>query len=214
MESTYQKCGWNVQILTKSAVSTKEGIATFYSDNDLENLEWGGSIIGKLLNVPKIKYQTFFIFESFTDPHVEEQEEVKSPESVNLVHLSKFIQDIISSRKLPQLDPQVYGPPQVLMKLDIEGSEVEVIPDLILSESLQSIDVMMIEYHKPPYSVDLKRRKLSRVVQILLKSYVKFLAMREPPHTLTNLELDDESYALSTFALPQCRKEIICDIIV
>ena len=143
-------------------------------------------------------------FESFSDPHVEEPKEVKSPESVNLVHLSKFIQDIISSRKLPQLDPEVYGPPQVLMKLDIEGSEVEVIPDLILSESLQSIDVMMIEYHKPPYSVDLKRRKLSRVVQILLKSYVKFLAMREPPHTLTNLEFDDESYALSNFSLPQC----------
>ena len=201
MESTYQKCGWNVQILTKSAVSTKEGIATFYSDNDLENLEWGGSIIGILLNVPKNKSKTV---ESFSDPHVEEPKEVKSPESVNLVHLSKFIQDIISSRKLPQLDPQVYGPPQVLMKLDIEGSEVEVIPDLILSESLQNIDVMMIEYHKPPYSVDLKRRKLSRIVQFLLKSYVKFLALSEPPHTLTNLEFDDESYALSNFSLPQC----------
>ena len=41
-------------------------------------------------------------------------------------------------------------------------------------------------------------------IKFLLKSYVKFLALSEPPHTLTNLEFDDERYALSNFSLPQC----------
>ena len=141
----------------------------------------------------------------FLDPHENEQQEIQS-ESVNLVHLSKFIKDIISTRKLPQLDPEVYGPPQVLMKLDIEGSEVEVIPDLILSDSLQSIDVMMVEFHKPSYDSDLRRRKLSRIVQFFMKGYAKWLPYSQSAHNLTTMIFDDESYALSNFSLPQCSK--------
>ena len=33
------------------------------------------------------------------------------------------------------------------MKLDIEGSEVEVMEDLIMQGSLQYLDVMMVEFH-------------------------------------------------------------------
>ena len=33
------------------------------------------------------------------------------------------------------------------MKLDIEGSEVEVVEDLIMQGSLQYLDVMMVEFH-------------------------------------------------------------------
>ena len=39
------------------------------------------------------------------------------------------------------------GKPSVIMKLDIEGSEVEVVEDLIMQGSLQYIDVMMVEFH-------------------------------------------------------------------
>ena len=34
------------------------------------------------------------------------------------------------------------------MKLDIEGSEVEVIPDLIVSGALSQIDLVFLEWHQ------------------------------------------------------------------
>ena len=47
LNAAYDKCNWNVKIMTQTAVSNHEGTANFYSDNAFENLEWGGTIIGK-----------------------------------------------------------------------------------------------------------------------------------------------------------------------
>ena len=33
------------------------------------------------------------------------------------------------------------------MKLDIEGSEVEVLPDLVITGALEHVDVIMAEWH-------------------------------------------------------------------
>ena len=33
------------------------------------------------------------------------------------------------------------------MKMDIEGSEVEVLPDLAITGALQYIDVLIVEFH-------------------------------------------------------------------
>ena len=37
--------------------------------------------------------------------------------------------------------------PSVVMKLDIEGSELEVLTDLLVTGSLQHIDLLNVEYH-------------------------------------------------------------------
>ena len=44
--------------------------------------------------------------------------------------LSDLIMGQVSRRRLPR-SPDPTSPPKVLMKLDIEGSEVEVLPDLL-----------------------------------------------------------------------------------
>ena len=38
-------------------------------------------------------------------------------------------------------------PPTVIMKMDIEGSEVEVLTDLLLSGAMAHIDATMVEFH-------------------------------------------------------------------
>ena len=48
LEDRYKKCGWNVVIFTRTAVSNKDGNTKFFSDNDMAHLEWGGTIIGIL----------------------------------------------------------------------------------------------------------------------------------------------------------------------
>ena len=47
LEVAYNRCGWKVWILQETAVADFEGTSNFFSDNDLGNLEWGGTIIGR-----------------------------------------------------------------------------------------------------------------------------------------------------------------------
>ena len=52
---------------------------------------------------------------------------------VQLIRLAKLIKDEVGNRKLPNdVDVNIHGEPTVVMKIDIEGSEVEVIEDLIM----------------------------------------------------------------------------------
>ena len=43
-EKHYTDCGYTVKIFRETAVSDKDGVATFYTDKDLKHLEWGGTI--------------------------------------------------------------------------------------------------------------------------------------------------------------------------
>ena len=50
MESSYQKCGWKVRILTETAASDRQGTSRFYSDEAIQNMEWGGGILPPNIN--------------------------------------------------------------------------------------------------------------------------------------------------------------------
>ena len=43
--------------------------------------------------------------------------------------------------------PRRKKPPAVLLKLDIEGSELEVMLDLLLTGALSQVDVALVEWH-------------------------------------------------------------------
>ena len=50
--------------MTKTAVSDQDGASEFFSDHDFNNLEWGGTIIGKIkLKIPR----TIFLVFKFTN---------------------------------------------------------------------------------------------------------------------------------------------------
>ena len=72
------------------------------------------------------------------------------------------------------------------MKMDIEGSEKQVIPDMVENNSFDFIDAAFIEYHgyKPKvfYSQEWKNKHPK----------------------LEILDMDDESYGTSNFTLPNC----------
>ena len=94
-----------------------------------------------------------------------------------------------------------HGQPKVLIKMDIEGSEVEVLPDLIYSQSFDVIDVILIEFH------DFLNQKTRKVESDWLRFFTKdytYLYNLVKNHTVKFLDLDDESYHLSNFSLPKC----------
>ena len=52
LEQSYKSCGWRLKVLTETAASDQYGTTEFFSDNDFNNLEWGGSILGPNVMVP------------------------------------------------------------------------------------------------------------------------------------------------------------------
>ena len=45
IQSAYTKCDWKIKIFTTTAVAHCYGVATFFTDNNTEMNEWGGSIL-------------------------------------------------------------------------------------------------------------------------------------------------------------------------
>jgi len=200
LNDAYNKCQWKVEIFSKTAVSDQKGATTFFSDHDAKNLEWGGTIIDPSLK----KYGQVKTSKS------EEKSDAKKQNDILLIRLADFINNVVGRRKLPgNVDEKILGKPSVIMKLDIEGSEVEVVEDLIMQGSLQYIDVMMVEFHTWMAKAE-DRKKASTILQdvitkiSLLSEYMAFHEGTEKIHHLKVLPLDDEDYYLSNFSLPIC----------
>ena len=190
VESSYKKCGWNVRFFTQSAVSDHNGITQFYSDEAYDYLEWGGGILAPDVNNIAI-------------------EPKRHNHNVTLIRLSEFLKDVVATRKLPKVQREgigsketVFRQPRVVMKMDIEGSEVDVVPDLIFTGGLQLINSIMVEWHerleKLPERIE-SQKILSEMIENL-SEYSKKMSTFD--FNLVNI--DDETYFDSRFDLPTC----------
>ena len=185
LQSAYGQCGWRTHIFTRGAVSNTEGYTFFYSDNDFGNLEWGGTIINPQSN-------------QYGHIRAGSHEGYK----VQLIRLSKFINEVVAKRRIPYLDPKIHGDPKVLMKLDIEGSEVEVVPDLLEQKSVDHLDGCMVEFHIGIVK-DEKRKKAARLLKEAWTKWTEFYNLVNY-HQIGLLSLDDETFYKSNQTLPQC----------
>ena len=70
-----------------------------------------------------------------------------SASKITVLGLSDFLKNDVRKRKLPvRIDED--DPPRVLMKMNIEGSEKDVNPDIIFTRDLQYVNKVMIEWHE------------------------------------------------------------------
>ena len=88
------------------------------------------------------------------------------------------------------------------MKMDIEGSEVDVIPDLIFTGGLQFINSIMVEWHErlEKLTERIKSQKILKEVIENLSEYSRTMSVFD--FNLVNI--DDETYYDSKFDLPEC----------
>jgi len=64
-----------------------------------------------------------------------------------MIRLSDFVLNTVMKRKIPNIGIPVK--PVVLAKVDIEGSELEVLTDLLITGAMQHVDKFLVEFH--PY---------------------------------------------------------------
>ena len=112
VEQAHKACGWRSHFYTETAAAHDYGTISFLSDNDFGNLEWGGSIISD-----QRSYDGTIIG------------------NATKIRLSDYVFERILTRNIPESISNEY--PSIIMKVDIEGSELEVLTDMVVSGALQ-----------------------------------------------------------------------------
>jgi len=171
IQEEYTKCGWSVRFHTETAVSNYNGKTDFYTDSKPYNNEMGAGIVGENVNL-KGKSAT-----------------------VDVLRLSDFVLNVVAQRRLPEQEKGKKAP-TVLMKMDIEGSEVDVLPDLMWSGAISHIDTALIEFHER-LSKDQFRKDLSSSLKQVMKAMAPKFVYKGA---------DDESYFKGEKKpFPQCK---------
>jgi FkbM family methyltransferase len=183
LQLAYQAMGWRyIPILT--GVGDHDGNLTFYHQNDEGQKEWG------------------FSTQKFGPD--------STAEIVPVIHLSKFLIEHIRSRTIPNI---VYGKyvegPKVLMKMDVEGMEYFIVPDMIASGALcTTVDYIFGEVHYLPqfFPLTLRSNKtLSDGWQSALDTFDHFLSAMDNAGNCRTQKFhpeDDESYLHDGLPLP------------
>ena len=91
--------------------------------------------------------------------------------------------------------------------MDIEGSEVDVIPDLIFTGGLQYINTIMVEWHERLEKLPERKQAQKQLENIIETLSAYSQNMKRHGSGLFDfqlLNLDDETYGTSKMDLPIC----------
>ena len=187
LEASYNTCGYKVKFFTETAVSSFNGKSTLFSDENWKMLEWSASLLSPDLSIKSVKSSNFTV------------------KSINVIRLSDFIKYTVNKRKLP-VNIDENDPPKVLMKMDIKGSEIDVIPDIIFTGALQYVNILMIEWHSH-YIIQAHRKNAYLALEnvtIALTEYSKLMHKEEGHFDFRLIGPHDESYGTERYPLPKC----------
>ena len=151
LQRRYQAMGWRFTAMVETAVSTVDGTASFHFDlthAGSKRHEYGASLISSKYNQGA--------------KHARAIEVGSAQTTVRTVDLARWLRDEVASRSLPSDLPAAAGSrstlsllqsnhfpqrPQLLMKLDIEGSEYSVLPQLVQTGMVCLFDMVFVEFH-------------------------------------------------------------------
>jgi len=177
IQGCYQALGFRMSFVFAAASST-DGQATF----NIDGVGWANEWSSSLVATDKIsKNKGFF------------------KHTVPTIDLAKFINNVVARRKIP-----AGVPPAVVMKLDIEGSEVTLLPHMMQtgvlcaerSQSVQpfplGVNISFIEFHPMSFPAKSKEAHALYMLQNDLNEIVGLDTDNCKPTNIT--ALDDETF--------------------
>ena len=182
LSSLYNRCGWRNIIHTRTAVASKT-MDTKFARIDLDydyvdGLYWILGVAGRLVDTGVPQNDTT---------------EVKA------IRIADYINNIVATRKIPESHINA-SQAAVVMKLDVEGKELEIMADLVMSGALKHVDNIHVDWSTDPYSdiasIEKMRKAIGFITQVAKDKNLSHIAEVE--------DTDDESYASFTGDYPQC----------
>ena len=186
LETAYTARGWRVKIFTETAVSTIDGNATFFFDKiaNPQQHEWAASLI---------PWHESMKTKSGSDT---ERNDVQA--TVQTMDFSRYLLVNIGRRRINEELKH-----SVLMKLDVEGSEHTILPHIITTGSICSINKIFLENHRWG-AIEFSDGSNDTQFTSFFKQFVEKYNVTSCPTSI--LDVDDESYHDSDFPLPDSRE--------
>jgi len=204
LAANYSTCGIRVVIM-EAGVGARDMVGTFAPDLTFQEEEVVHAMTARFL-------PTNQTLDTLKETHALGGSEVLQ---VQVVRVARFITDVVAKRRLP-VSAEVVTP-RVVVKCDIEGGELEVVTDLVVSGALGVIDNLHMEWHGvqgPGFTrtgaeaemIDTLEEAVARVGEVTTRLGVQSKVAVE--------ELDDETYSglavyslfgdYSTLPVPTC----------
>lgn len=194
LEHAYRKVGLRYHAIS-AGVSDQDGNITFYHQDRGQNNEWG--------------FSSFKIYKDESTAAANNVTEVQVP----VIRLSKWLRENIYNRSIPKMKYAPEIEPKVLMKMDVEGMEYILLPDLMVSGILcQTVDGITMEWHPRGYPVPADKETRRGGLSFNDKKSADGFGdnLLKAFHSLRNddcktkeiLLLDDEKYHMDGIPLP------------
>jgi len=181
LSEAYATCGIKV-LVYEAGVGHKDMKLRFAPFNSLLGHEVGHDGSARLIHDDES-------VEDFTETHFHDNVEV---EEVEVMRFARFITDVVAKRKLP-ISAEVVTP-RVVIKADIEGAELKIIPDMLITGALDNVDNLHMEWHgEASYRQGREPAMISKLAPAI--TAIADLSKREGiEHQLEVEEMDDETY--------------------
>merc|ERR1711892_430362 len=176
LSEAYATCGIKV-LVYQAGVGHKDMVTKFAPFNALLGHEVGHDGSARLIHEDES-------VKDFTETHFHED--------VELVRFAKFITDVVAKRKLP-VSAQVVKP-RVVIKADIEGAELKIIPDMLVTGALGHVDNLHMEWHgEASYRQGREPRMISKLAPAIT-ALAELTQSEGIEHQFEVEEMDDETY--------------------
>lgn len=188
IEETYTSLGWRTNFLPLAA-SVRSGTSIFHYDTSKtgrSHHEWGASLVATDYN------QKSGLNSNGDKSH--QAGHFGRRTKVGVVDLAQWLGSQVLARRLPTLPSKPsLGTPSLVMKVDVEGAELDVLPRLVHTRVLCHFAHVMVEFHPGAYPTHVNPMQF---IQVFLAN-----ASAACPETVVST-LDDETYNKDGVPLP------------
>eukprot|EP00092_Neocalanus_flemingeri_P017548 GFUD01018986.1.p1 GENE.GFUD01018986.1~~GFUD01018986.1.p1 ORF type:complete len:402 (-),score=98.09 GFUD01018986.1:115-1320(-) len=181
LADAYATCGIRV-VIYKAGVGHKNMKTKFGHFNTFYGHEIGHDVSARLIddNESRMNYD-------------EEVYEDIETEEVEVIRFATFITDIVAKRKLPT--SAKVTTPRVVIKSDIEGAELKIIPDMVMTGALGHVDNIHMEWHGECFYRKGREPQMVSKLALAITALAELTKSEDIEQKFEIEEMDDETYS-------------------